>query len=65
MRWYYFTKYQTDYYLSAFSNEECRFTILFELLPVLLGGVGGGGGNSDAASVKSTELVSVIEASRT
>jgi hypothetical protein len=38
----------------AFLKDELRFTIPFELLPVLLGGVGGGG--SDAASGKSPEL---------
>ncbi len=39
----YFSKYQSDYWLSAFSKEELRFTIPFEL-PVL------DGNNSDPGS---------------
>ncbi len=56
---YYFLKstiLQADNWMFAFLKDELRFTIPFELLPVLLGGVGGGG-VYDAASGKSPELL--------
>ncbi len=46
-----------DYCLSCFSKNELRFTIPFELPPVLLGGGGGREGDSDAVSGKISRII--------